>query len=325
MDDILAKKLAHETTSEEDVLMQNWLQKSPNNEQYFKEFQWLWTQTQKAKVKKPVNTEGALAALHNRMDAAPTLKVVKSITPIFNLSFIMKVAAVLVIAFGIYSQFVKTEPPKTIASLTQPQTDTLVDGSIVTLNKKSSLVLSDRFNKRERRMKLTGEAYFEVAHDATRPFVVDVQDASVKAVGTAFNIDNTTDVKVVIIMVTDGKIQITSKSETQYAVKGETAIYDTQTGQILIEKKADNNKIAYKTRQFHFDETPLVTVAAALSKAYGVTILFKNKQLENCPVVVNFDNKQLDDILSVLSNTCSFSFEKVGETIVLSRDNPSNE
>ena len=47
-------------------------------------------------------------------------------------------------------------------------------------------------------------------------------------------------------------------------------LMDTQTGHILIEKKADNNKIAYKTHQFHFDETPLGTVAAALSKTERV-------------------------------------------------------
>jgi transmembrane sensor len=325
MDDILAKSLAQETSAEEEAIVQNWLKASSENVQYFKEFQWLWSQTQEAKPLKPVNTEGALEKLHTRMDAAPALKAVKSPTQFFNLSFIMKAAAVLLIAFGIYSQFIKTDPPQTFAAVAKPKTDTLVDGSIVTLNKKSSLVLSERFNKRERRMKLTGEAYFEVAHDATRPFVVDVQDLEVKAVGTAFNIDNTTDVRFTSILVTDGKVQVTGRVETKFAVKGETAIYDNQTGRILIEMKQNENKLAYKTHQFHFDETPLSLAVLELSKAYGVSIILKNKQLEQCPVVVKFDNKSLEDVLTVLGNTCAFKFEKVGEEIVLSSSNVSNE
>jgi transmembrane sensor len=325
MDDILAKKLAQETTAEEDAIMQNWLKASSENVQYFEDFEWLWSQTHGAKSLKPVNTEGALQKLHTRMEAAPALKVVKSPTNFFNLSFIMKAAAVLCIAFGIYSQFIKTDPPLTFATLAKPKTDTLLDGSIVTLNKKSSLVLSERFNKRERRMTLTGEAYFEVAHDATRPFVVDVQDLEVKAVGTAFNIDNTTDVKFISILVTDGKVQVVSRVESKFVVKGETAMYDLQTGHILIETKQNDNKLAYKTHQFHFDETPLGTVVSALSKAYNVSIILKNKQLEQCPVVVNFDNKTVEEVLTVLGSTCAFKFEKVGEDIILSGTEARNE
>jgi transmembrane sensor len=325
MDDILAKKLAQETTAEEDAIVQNWLKASSKNVQYFEDFEWLWAQTHGAKPLKPVNTEGALQKLHTRMEAAPALKVVKSSNHFFNLSFIMKTAAVLCIAFGIYSQFIKTDPPLTFATLAKPKTDTLLDGSIVTLNKKSSLVLSERFNKRERRMTLTGEAYFEVAHDATRPFVVDVQDLEVKAVGTAFNIDNTTDVKFISILVTDGKVQVASRVETKFVVKGETAMYDLQTGHILIETKQNDNKFAYKTHQFHFDETPLGSVVSALNKAYNVSIILKNKQLEQCPVVVNFDNKTVEEVLTVLGSTCAFKFEKVGEDIILSGTEARNE
>jgi transmembrane sensor len=325
MDDILAKQLAHETTAEEDAIVQNWLKASSQNQAYFDDFQWLWTQTHGAKSSQDVNTEGALEKLHTRMDAAHALKVVKSPTKFFNLTFIMKAAAILLITFGIYSQFIKPDAPHTFATVTKPKTDTLVDGSIVTLNKKSSLVLAERFNKRERRMKLTGEAYFEVAHDAIRPFVVDVQDLEVKAIGTAFNIDNTTDAGIISVLVTDGKVQVASRVETKFVVKGETAIYDLQTGHILIKTNQNDNKLAYKTHQFHFDETPLGLVVLELNKAYNVSIILKNKQLEQCPVVVNFDNKSVEEVLTILGSTCAFKFEKVGEDIILSSSDTRNE
>jgi transmembrane sensor len=326
IDDLLGKKLAHETSSEEDNILQNWLKESPTNEQYFKDFQWLWAQTQLAKSTKRVDTEGALAALHTRMDAeTPALKAVKTPSKIFNIYTIMKAAAVVFIAFGLYNQFAKPTPPLSIVAQNKPQTDTLMDGSIITLNKKSGLTLSERFNKNERRMKLTGEAYFQVAHDVTRPFVVDVQDVEVKAVGTAFNIDNVTDARFVSIMVTDGKVKISSRVETKFAEKGETALYDSQTGSISIEKKEDSNKLAYKTRQFRFDETPLSKAVAEISKAYDVRILLKNKELEQCPVVATFDNKPLEEMLEILKGSCSFTIERVGDDYILSKENGGNE
>jgi transmembrane sensor len=322
IDELLAKKLAQETTAEEDEAVDNWLKASPENVQYFKEFEWLWAQTTLSTPQKRVDTEGALHALHNRMNAVPALKVVKS--PIFNLSFIMKIAAAFLLFVGIYSQFKRPEIPQIIATTTAAQTDTLTDGSVITLNKRSGLTLAKGFNKNERRMKLTGEAYFEVAHDATRPFVVDVQNVEIQAVGTAFNIDNATDERFISVMVTDGKIKITSRTDVQFAVKGETAIYDNQTGSLVIERKENKNKLSYKTRQFHFDETPLSMVVAELSKAYETVIVLKNKQLEGCPVVVTFDNKSLDEILNILGTTFSFTVEKDGEIFILSGGNCGN-
>ena len=323
---LLGKSLAKETTVEEESTVQNWLKESPDNEQYFKEFQWLWVKTRQSKSTKRVDTEGALYTLNARIDADTALSVerpsairgtLKSPTRFFNLSFIMKVAAVLFIGFVVYNQFSKPELPTIIAATVSPKTDTLTDGSIITLNRKSGLTLSEKFNKKERRMKLTGEAYFEVAHDATRPFVVEVQDSEVMAVGTTFNIDNVANTLLISILVTDGKVKISSKTETQYALKGETALYDLQTGQITIEKKTDNNKLAYKTRQLHFDETPLSIAVSQLSKVYGVTIILNNKQLEQCPLVVTFDNKSLEDVLMVLETTFSIKVEKMGNEIIL--------
>lgn len=325
IDDLLGKSLAKETTTDEELVIQNWLKESPDNEQYFKEFQWLWAKMQEVKPFKRVDTEGALGKLHARMEVTPTLKAVKTPNKIFNLSFIMKVAAVFFIGFAIYSQFTKPEKPIIIQATLTAKTDTLMDGSIITLNKKSGLTLSDRFNKKERRMKLTGEAYFEVAHDATRPFVVEIQDLEVVAVGTAFNIDNVADNRRVSIMVTDGKVKVANKTETEYAMKGETAVYDMQTGHISIEKREDANKLAYKTRHLRFDETPLSMAVAQLSQVYGVNIILKNKQLENCPLVVTFDNKPLEDVLMILEKTFSIVVEKSGETIVLTGGNCGND
>lgn len=339
MDDLLGKSLAKEATEAEALRVQNWLKESPDHAAYFIDFQWVWSQMQLAKPQKPVDTEGALANLHARMDALSDtyseartdtppqgMAVVKTPAKIFNIYTLMKIAAVVFLGFATFNYLNRpADVPKMLAAVDKPVTDTLVDGSIITLNKKSGLVLADRFNKNERRMTLTGEAYFEVAHDATRPFVVEVQNVEVKAVGTAFNIDNGTDARLVSITVTDGKIKITGRDKSAFAEKGETATYDTETGVIRVEKRANPNVLAYKTRQFHFDETPLSIAVAEISKAFDVSITLQDAELGRCPVVVSFENKPLEEILDVLKSSCAFYVHKVGEGFILNREKTRNE
>jgi ferric-dicitrate binding protein FerR (iron transport regulator) len=317
IDALLAKMLSQEASAEEINAVEKWQAASPENQQYFKEFQWIWEKSQAANAIQKVDTEAALQKVHQRIDAAPSLRVVKKPVKFLNLSFLMKIAAAVMIGIFFYNQFSKPDLPVSMVTASKPQTDTLTDGSIITLNKKSALTLSEKFNKNERRMALTGEAYFEVAHDVERPFVVEIQNLEVQAVGTAFNIDNNSNLRFVSIMVTDGKVKISHKTDVHFVVKGQTAIYDTETATLSIETAEDKNKLAYKTNQFHFNETPLRVALNQLSKGYDTAFIVNNKELENCLLTVTFDNKSLDEILDVIALTFSCTIEKKTEGIIL--------
>lgn len=317
IDVLLAKILSKEASAEEINAFENWQAESLENQEYFKAFQWVWENSQTANGWQKVDTEAALEKMNQRIDAAPSLQVQKNPTKILNLSFLMKIAAVVLIGMFFYNQFSKPDSSVSIVTTTKPQTDTLSDGSIITLNKKSALLLSDKFNKNERRMALTGEAYFEVAHDVERPFIVEIQNLEVQAVGTAFNIDNNSNPRFVAIMVTEGKVKISHKTAEYFAEKGQMAIYDSETEMINIKTEEDKNKLAYKTNQFHFDETPLRIALNQLSAGYDTNFLVNNKTLENCLLTVTFDNKSLDEILDIIALTFSCTIEKKADGIIL--------
>jgi transmembrane sensor len=317
IDVLLAKICSQEASQEEIKAVEKWQAASPENQQYFKDFQWIWEKSQAANAWQKVDTEAALQKVHQRINAAPSLRVVKKPIKILNFSLLMKIAAVVMIGMFFYHQFSKPDLPVSIVTTSKPQTDTLTDGSVITLNKKSALLLSEKFNKNERRMALTGEAYFEVAHDVARPFIVEIQNLEVQAVGTAFNIDNSPNLRFVSVMVTDGKVKISHKSAEYFAVKGQTAIYDTENDTLSIENAEDKNKLSYKTNQFHFDEIPLHIALNQLSKGYDTAFIVNNKELENCPLTVTFDNKSLDEILNIIALTFSCTIEKKTEGIIL--------
>lgn len=103
--------------------------------------------------------------------------------------YTLRIAATLLVLIGIYIViFLLTRPAgeASIAAVTDNVTDTIPDGTIITLHKGSSLTYSRTFNEKERRIRLSGEAFFEVTRDAQRPFVVEAGGAGVKVLGTSF-------------------------------------------------------------------------------------------------------------------------------------------
>ncbi len=103
--------------------------------------------------------------------------------------YALRIAATLLILIGIYLViFFLTRPAGdvVIAAVTDNVTDTIPDGTIITLHKGSTLAYSRNFNEKERRIRLSGEAFFDVTRDVQRPFIVEAGGAGVKVLGTSF-------------------------------------------------------------------------------------------------------------------------------------------
>ena len=103
--------------------------------------------------------------------------------------YALRIAATLLILIGIYLViFFLTRPAGevVIAAVTDNVTDTIPDGTIITLHKESTLAYSRNFNEKERRIRLSGEAFFDVTRDVQRPFIVEAGGAGVKVLGTSF-------------------------------------------------------------------------------------------------------------------------------------------
>jgi transmembrane sensor len=317
LDELLAKKLAKETTIEEDQFIEDWLLQSPDNQRYFSDFQWLWLNVPHANSTaiQQVDTEIALQKVNAKLlKKAPQAKVLK-------MKFWMQLAAAVMVfalvAIYFFQNKITTEP-LTIASQENIITNTLVDGTTFTLNNHSKMTVLFDFNQKERRVKLSGEAFFKVAANKEKPFVIEVQDLEVKVVGTAFNVEENDKIGYVKVTVEEGKVLLQSRVANEYLTIGETAEYEKSTGRITRTKvQKDANDMAYKNRIFVFDATPLDLVIKQLTQVYGTEIVLKNLELGKCPLSARYDNLTIERITDLIAETFSLKLERTGNKVFL--------
>jgi transmembrane sensor len=315
IDELLAKHLAGECSPEEEAAIGRWRSESPEHRKHLEDLEWLWQRSPEAltPAPRPVDTEAALQRVKNR------LKTDGGASPLrWQRSFWMRAAAVFLLAVAAvyWWQTGNTPEPVRIAATGTALTDTLTDGSVVTLERESGLTLAGHFNRRERRLRLEGEAFFAVAPDTIRPFVVEVQEVEVRVVGTAFTVDNATDLDKVTVLVTEGKVQVSANNRSLLLLPGEQATYDRTNGTLTRTVAAPEQGISGK-RMFRFEATPLSTVARQLSESYNVPIVLKNKSLENCLLHARYNNLPLERVLELIAESFSISVKKEGDTYVL--------
>lgn len=206
--------------------------------------------------------------------------------------------------------FTKSRPPKEIIFQTAAQVlnDTLPDASVVTLNKNSSLTYPEKFNGDERTVALKGEAFFSVTANKKKPFIISVNNAQVKVVGTSFNI-NATGTSTEVVVET-GIVQVIKDKQVLQLYPGDKAVLAPQASAWVKEKAADKLYNYYRSKEFVCDNTPLWKLVEKLNEAYGSNIVISNNAIRSLPITTTFYNEQLDQVLLVISETLNIKVVK---------------
>jgi len=153
----------------------------------------------------------------------------------------------------------------------------LADGSKVWLNSASSIRFPVSFNGNERRVEVSGEAYFEVAKNPSMPFKVDVNGKNeIEVLGTHFNINSYTDEGSIKTTLLEGSVKVTSLKtrESKLITPGQQAQLNTD-GQITINKADPDKVMAWKNGYFNVDGADTKTVMQLLSRWYDVDVVYE--------------------------------------------------
>lgn len=151
----------------------------------------------------------------------------------------------------------------------------LADGTKVWLNAASSLKFPTAFAGKERKVELLGEAYFEVAKNAAKPFKVEVDGMEVEVLGTHFNINSYDDEASTRTTLLEGSIQINKNNRSSLLRPGQQARLNRE-GEIRIIEHADvEEAIAWKEGKFQFDRADIHQVMRQISRWYDVEVQFK--------------------------------------------------
>jgi transmembrane sensor len=195
----------------------------------------------------------------------------------------------------------------------------LPDGSQVWLNAASSLRFPTAFVGSERRVEITGEAYFEVAKNRSIPFVVSVNGAEVQVLGTHFDVMAYQEENAVKTTLLEGTVRFVSGSNNSLLTPGQQSQL-TKEGQIKVLSDVDVEEVmAWKNGMFDFEKTDIETVMRQLSRWYNVEVVFKNKKEYNSLTAELPRNTNLSDVLKVLELSGSAQFDIQGNKIIVTQ------
>ncbi|WP_256005283.1 FecR family protein [Pedobacter deserti] len=147
----------------------------------------------------------------------------------------------------------------------------LSDGSTVWLSSSSKLRYPVAFHGSERRVSLEGEAYFDIAKDAQKPFYVEVGGKEIRVLGTQFNVSAyTPEVRTTLI---EGSVRIEDGAEINVLKPGQQAVF--RAGAVLIQPANIEREIAWKKGYFSFDRDPMESIMEEIARWYNVTVAYE--------------------------------------------------
>lgn len=180
---------------------------------------------------------------------------------------------------------------------------TLSDGTRVWLNAETELRYPVQFNGKERVVYLKGEAYFEVSKNKEKPFLVQVDDMSVKVYGTAFNVNTYNKIETVLVT---GSVSMNQGGKEVLLKPNQKGVFDQVSGKITVEDVDVLAYVSWKNGDFIFRNESLNSIMDKLSRWYGLEVLYQDAGLQEVRLSGNL--KRYKDVRELF-----VSFEKISD------------
>jgi ferric-dicitrate binding protein FerR (iron transport regulator) len=194
---------------------------------------------------------------------------------------------------------------------------TLADGSRVWLNSGSKLKYPKDFSGRHREVFLTGEGYFEVQSNTSKPFIVRTKRLNVTATGTRFNVNVSSIEKSNQITLVEGKVTVCTTLpggkpvEISQMLPSQHLAYDTLSGSYNVLTEDTYRYIAWKDGKLIFRNEPLEDVIRKIGYFYNVDIELKDEKLKEYRYRATFEEESLDEILHLLEISSPVNYREI--------------
>lgn len=237
----------------------------------------------------------------------------------------LRVAAMLLLplmtAAGVYFYMSNAEISEPlIVSVERGQKASIVlpDGSKAWLNSLSKLTYTNDFNKKKRVLKLNGEAYFEVAHNPEKPFIVESKEITVEALGTSFGMEAYDEDELVSSILMEGKVKVTTPNGVTTLLPNERVLYD-KTNNKAIKTNVTNAKdfTGWIHNTMRFENESLNEIAKSIQRNYNVKIIFDSERLKNLRYTGTVENNSLESVLNIITLTSPISFRVDNQCVTL--------
>ncbi|HOZ13443.1 MAG TPA: FecR family protein [Tenuifilaceae bacterium] len=270
-----------------------------------------------------INTSKAWSKLYQRLENDNLLSANEESTIVrFKPQVYLKYAAVVLFAvvisgIGGYKYF----NPELVALANNSNQNTVIttlpDGTTIYLAQNSTITYAKRFVGKSRNVKLEGEAFFDVAKDPEKPFVIETKAASVKVLGTSFNLKSTNSTNFELSVV-EGKVGVnlnSNKNENVVAIAGDKVM--TKDNKLIRERVLSFKTTKSSMVRLQFQDESLSSIINVINKTYGSSLQLSGESLKNKKISVTFEN-DISSIVNILS--VSFNLElthQLDSTIIL--------
>ena len=305
-----------EATEEERLMVEAWINNNATNKKQYEDFETIWQESKQLAAISTVDESIEWQKFKERINQPKQTAIVKKMNPVTW----WRVAALFVIIIGasyLGYKLLNEKPVQNIVVASGQATisDTLPDGSMVTLNKNSEIHYPSAFKGETRSISLKGEAFFNVTPNKKKPFLINVNDITVRVVGTSFNVRSINGVTEVIVET--GIVQVIRNNKMVELRPNEKTKIMQQDSVLVKDKVQDKLYNYYRSKQFVCDNTPLWKFVEVLNEAYGANIIIENPKLRGLPLTTQFENESLDRILDVIQETFDIAYIKQKDRIIL--------
>jgi ferric-dicitrate binding protein FerR (iron transport regulator) len=304
--EIISKKLNGNISTEESAELQEWLA-MPGNSELYSQYERIWKHTESVWTKQEnfvPNTASSWELIEDQIE-------IEQPKQRFKWAYgIAATLALLLAVVGItyfFNMSSNAQNIELVLDANENDTITFSDGSLAYLFGPCSISYQKDFNDDERNIQMDGFAYFDIAHEAYRPFKVTTDRGTIDVLGTSFTVD-TRQAAIFEVQCLTGKVKVTTSQTTEPAqtilTRNKKSIYSSQSNDLQV-STFDIADVGFfvPSRDMSFNNQPLGDILERIEYNYDVSIQLENKDLLQSKYSTTLNDSTLDDFLNELKVT----------------------
>lgn len=324
---LITKSLTREATDAEKKELEQWLSEHPDHRADFEEIRSSWEQDT-VDSSFLFDYESGLEKLRAKLQASEEEYEGSKKFPVPSLRSSrfspFKIAAsilLIVAALSVFLTIQYWEHPVTTYTTTsvEQRIITLPDGSAVRLNANSRISFPENLTGSNRKIKLDGEAFFDVAKNSGRPFLVHTSDAVVRVLGTSFNVKESSEDKSVLVAVEEGVVSLHREGFEKEAAtleRGQLGRLAERTGRVTVEQTNIENYLSWINGRLVFENMPLRQVFRQLEHIYGIESRLGDPSIATLKLTVHSEKTSLEEVLKTIALSMEITYQKKGNTVI---------
>ncbi len=313
---LIASELSGELKPEELHELREWQQMDKANAQLYRDSVKIWEKAERTETEPDI--ELAWKKLSGRLMQEQPVKL--SISRNNNIQLFLRIAAaVIVVAFvGILAiRFLNTDMMEVKTAAGEQKHLVLPDGSEIWLNENTTFSYPEKFADNSRKVKLSGEAFFDIQRDEQKPFSIESDHAVTTVLGTSFLVNDNELSEEAKLIVKTGKVSFKSKSSgKELIVKAGESAHLEQSGNMAYDEVYQINGLAWRDKKLVFNDLTISEIVPVFEKYFGLTLQIEDTQLLNCHFTGEFENPKPEEVLNILCRTLQVEWNKSSDKTI---------